>query len=115
MQGVVIEVMPDSRFLVTLDSGHKLITYSAGRCANTTSYLAGDKVSLELSPYDLSKGRITFRTSGRSAGSRNPRSIAAETVPPACSDYGCAGFAEFDLDLATGGLPVDDQRPPEVK
>ncbi|HMV00362.1 MAG TPA: translation initiation factor IF-1 [Rhodocyclaceae bacterium] len=62
MQGVVIEVMPDSRFLVTLDNGHKLIAYSAGKMRkHHIRILAGDKVSLELSPYDLSKGRITFR------------------------------------------------------
>jgi len=62
MGGVVEEVLPDSRFRVTLDNGHKLIAYSAGRMKkNHIRIIAGDKVSLELSPYDLSKGRITFR------------------------------------------------------
>lgn len=62
MNGVVLEVLPDSRYRVTLDNGHKLIAYSAGRMKkNHIRILAGDKVSLELSPYDLSKGRITFR------------------------------------------------------
>ena len=62
MQGVVDEVMPDSRYRVTLDNGHHLVAYSAGKMRkHHIRILAGDKVTLELSPYDLSKGRITFR------------------------------------------------------
>ena len=62
MNGVVNEVLPDSRFRVTLDNGHTLIAYSAGKMQkHHIRIVAGDKVSLELSPYDLSKGRITFR------------------------------------------------------
>lgn len=62
MNGVVEEVLPDSRFRVTLDNGHKLVAYTAGKMRkHHIRILAGDKVSLELSPYDLSKGRITFR------------------------------------------------------
>lgn len=62
MQGVVMDVLPDSRFRVTLDNGHMLVAYSGGKMRkNHIRVLAGDKVSLELSPYDLSKGRITFR------------------------------------------------------
>jgi translation initiation factor IF-1 len=62
MRGTVNEVLPDSRFRVTLENGHILIAYSAGKMRkNHIRILAGDNVSLELSPYDLSKGRITFR------------------------------------------------------
>jgi translation initiation factor IF-1 len=62
MRGKVDEVLPDSRFRVTLDNGHKLVAYTAGRMRrHSIRILAGDQVSLELSPYDLSKGRITFR------------------------------------------------------
>ncbi len=62
MSGVVSEVLPDSRYRVTLDNGHQLVAYSAGKMRkHHIRILAGDKVSLELSPYDLSKGRITFR------------------------------------------------------
>ncbi len=62
MNGVVMEVLPDSRYRVTLDNGHNLVAYSAGKMKkHHIRILAGDKVSLELSPYDLSKGRITFR------------------------------------------------------
>lgn len=62
MNGVVDEVLPDSRYRVTLENGHTLVAYSAGKMRkHHIRILAGDKVSLELSPYDLSKGRITFR------------------------------------------------------
>ena len=62
MEGLVDEILPDSRYRITLDNGHKLIAYTAGRMKkNHIRILAGDKVSLEVSPYDLSKGRITFR------------------------------------------------------
>jgi translation initiation factor IF-1 len=62
MNGVVAEVLPDSRYRVTLDNGHDLIAYSAGKMRkHHIRIIAGDKVSLEISPYDLSKGRITFR------------------------------------------------------
>lgn len=62
MSGVVNEVLPDSRYRVTLDNGHQLVAYAAGKMKkNHIRILAGDRVSLELSPYDLSKGRINFR------------------------------------------------------
>ncbi len=62
MDGVVDEVLPDSRFRVTLDNGHKLVAYTGGKMRkNHIRILAGDKISLEFSPYDFSKGRIMFR------------------------------------------------------
>lgn len=62
MEGVVDEMLPDSRFKVTLDNGHKLIAYTGGKMRkNHIRILAGDKITLEISPYDLSKGRIMFR------------------------------------------------------
>ena len=62
MNGIVAEVLPDLRFRVDCDNGHKLIAYTSGKMRkNHIRILAGDQVSLELSPYDLSKGRITFR------------------------------------------------------
>ena len=62
MEGLVDEILPDSRYRITLDNGHKLIAYTAGKMKkNHIRILAGDKVSLEISAYDLSKGRITFR------------------------------------------------------
>lgn len=62
MSGVVTEVLPDSRYRVTLENGHFVVAYTAGKMRkNHIRILAGDKVQLELSPYDLSKGRINFR------------------------------------------------------
>jgi translation initiation factor IF-1 len=62
MEGLVNEVLPDTRFRVTLDNGHLIIAYMAGKMRkHRIRILAGDKVSIELTPYDLSKGRITFR------------------------------------------------------
>ncbi len=62
MQGVVDEVLPDQRFRITLDNGHQLTAYSGGKMRkHNIRILQGDKVTLEMSPYDLGKGRITFR------------------------------------------------------
>jgi translation initiation factor IF-1 len=62
MNGVVSEVLPDSRFRVTLENGHVLIAYTAGKMRkHHIRILAGDKITLEMSPYDVTKGRITFR------------------------------------------------------
>ena len=62
MNGVVNEILPDSRYRVTLDNGHQLVAYTSGKMRkHHIRILAGDAVSLELSPYDLSKGRIAFR------------------------------------------------------
>lgn len=70
MQGKVDEVLPDSRFRVTLDNGHALIAYSGGKMRkHRIRVLAGDKVSLEMSPYDLDKGRLTFRHIEQRSGS----------------------------------------------
>ena len=77
MQGMVTEILPDSRFRVTLDNGHKLVAYTGGKMRkHHIRILAGDKVTLELSPYDLSKGRITFRhleRRGPAPAARPPR------------------------------------------
>jgi len=62
MNGVVTEVLPDSRYRVTLENDHKLIAYAGGKMKkNHIRILAGDNVTLELSPYDINNGRITFR------------------------------------------------------
>ena len=62
MAGVVQEVLPDSRFLVEMENGHSIVAYTAGKMRkHHIRILAGDRVSLEPSPYDLGKGRITFR------------------------------------------------------
>jgi translation initiation factor IF-1 len=61
-EGVVVEVLPDARCRVQLDNGHEVIAYTAGRMKkNRIRILAGDKVTVEMTPYDLTKGRINFR------------------------------------------------------
>ena len=62
MEGVVNEVLPDTRFMVGLSNGHDIIAYMCGKMRkHRIRILAGDRVSVELTPYDLTKGRITFR------------------------------------------------------
>ncbi|WP_027013866.1 translation initiation factor IF-1 [Comamonas composti] len=74
MQGRVEEVLPDARFRVTLENGHQLIAYSGGKMRKfRIRVLAGDKVTLEMSPYDLNKGRVTFRHIETRSGSTGPR------------------------------------------
>lgn len=72
IEGVVTEVLPDRNFRVLLDNGHTVLAYSAGKMSkHKIRVLVGDRVSVEVSPYDLSRGRITYRhkaTSGQ-AGS----------------------------------------------
>lgn len=62
MQGKVDEVLPDARYRVTLENGHQLVAYTGGKMRkHRIRILAGDRVTLEMSPYDLTKGRVTFR------------------------------------------------------
>jgi translation initiation factor IF-1 len=60
--GVVTELLPNATFRVTLDNGHMIIAHTSGNMRrNRIRVLCGDKVTVEMTPYDLSKGRITFR------------------------------------------------------
>jgi len=60
--GVIIEVLPDARFRVKLDNDHETLAYTAGRMKKARiRVLAGDRVTVEMTPYDLTKGRIIFR------------------------------------------------------
>lgn len=60
--GTVVEVLPDSRYRVKLDNGHETMAYVAGRVKkNRIRIIVGDRVMLEMTPYDLTKSRITFR------------------------------------------------------
>ena len=61
-EGVVDEVLPDARCRVKLDNGHEVIAYTSGRMKkNRIRILAGDRVTIEMTPYDLTKARITYR------------------------------------------------------
>ena len=78
MEGVVNEVLPQTRFRVTLDNGFEIIAYASGKMRkHRIRILAGDKVTLEMSPYDLTKGRINFRH----------KDVNAQTRPAAARRY----------------------------
>jgi translation initiation factor IF-1 len=62
VEGVITEVLPERRFRVRLDNGHEIIAYTAGKMLkNRIRSIAGDRVHVEISTYDLDKGRIVFR------------------------------------------------------
>ncbi len=62
VEGKVIEPLPNAMFRVELDNGHVVLAHISGKMRmNFIKILPGDKVTLELSPYDLSRGRITYR------------------------------------------------------
>ena len=62
MQGTVTEVLPDTNFRVKLENGHEVLAYISGRMRkNYIRILEGDRVTVELSPSDLRRGRITYR------------------------------------------------------
>ncbi|MBV5324416.1 translation initiation factor IF-1 [Dongia mobilis] len=60
--GTVTEMLPDLRYVVQLDNGHQTLAYTSGKMRkNRIRILEGDRVTVEMTPYDLTKGRITFR------------------------------------------------------
>lgn len=62
VEGTVVEALPNALFQVELDNGHKILAHISGKLRmNFIRILPGDKVTLELSPYDLTRGRITWR------------------------------------------------------
>lgn len=79
MQGKVHEVLPDMRYRVTLENGHEVVAYIGGKMRkHKIRIIAGDKVTLEMSPYDLDKGRVTFRHIEGRAPSANAGPRAAK-------------------------------------
>ena len=71
MEGYIEEILPDGRFAVTLDNQHRIIAYTAGKMRKfRIRSVVGDRVHVEMTPYDLSKGRIVFRerTPGQGGG-----------------------------------------------
>ncbi len=62
VQGTVVEPLPNAMFRVELENGHKILAHISGKMRmNYIKILPGDKVTVELSPYDLTRGRITYR------------------------------------------------------
>lgn len=69
MEGVVTDRLPDARFKVKLDAGHEVMAYTAGKMRKfRIRIMVGDRVTLEMTPYDLTKGRITFRAKEERTG-----------------------------------------------
>jgi translation initiation factor IF-1 len=63
VEGIVTEALPNAMFRVELSNGHKILAHISGKLRmNYIKILPGDKVTVEMSPYDLTKGRITWRT-----------------------------------------------------
>ena len=62
VEGIVVEPLPNAMFRVQLDNGHKVLAHISGKMRmHYIRILSGDRVKLELSPYDLTRGRITYR------------------------------------------------------
>ncbi len=71
-QGVVDEVLPNTVFRVTLENGHNVTAYASGKMRkHRIRILAGDHVTVEISPYDLNRGRINFRHKEQPKGAQN--------------------------------------------
>ena len=62
VEGLVVETMPNRLYRVQLSNGHKVLAYATGKAKETFAAKAGDKVKLQMSPYDLSEGRIIVET-----------------------------------------------------
>jgi translation initiation factor IF-1 len=61
-EGVILELLPDARFRVQLDNGHEALAYMSGKMKkHRIRVLVGDRITVEMTPYDLTKGRLTFR------------------------------------------------------
>lgn len=62
VEGTILEALPDAKFKVELSNGHQILAHISGKLRmNYIRILPGDKVTVEMSPYDLTKGRITWR------------------------------------------------------
>jgi translation initiation factor IF-1 len=69
VEGVVIEALPGTQFRVRLDNGHEVLAYLSGKMRKFyIRILLGDRVKVEMSPYDLTRGRITYRQKKTASG-----------------------------------------------
>jgi translation initiation factor IF-1 len=65
VEGTIVEPLPNAMFQVELDNGHKVLAHISGKMRmHYIKILPGDRVTVELSPYDLTRGRVTFRAKG---------------------------------------------------
>lgn len=74
LEGLIDEILPDGRFRVLLENDHRIIAYTAGKMRRfRIRSVVGDRVHVEMTPYDLEKGRIIFRERTPGAGPGSPR------------------------------------------
>jgi len=72
VEGTIVEALPGTQFRVELDNGHEVLAYLSGKMRRYyIRILLGDRVKLEMSPYDLTRGRITYRQ-------KKPRTVGVE-------------------------------------
>ncbi len=72
--GEIVELLPEGRFRVRLENEHEILAYTAGRMRkNRIRSIVGDRVTVEMTPYDLDRGRITFRHKTEGSGAPRPR------------------------------------------
>lgn len=72
VEGTVVEALPNASFRVELDNGHVVLAHLSGKMRKFyIRVLLGDRVNVELTPYDMNRGRITYRHKGSSGGHRN--------------------------------------------
>jgi translation initiation factor IF-1 len=75
-EGVVLEILPEARYRVKLENDHEILAYTAGRMRrHRIRTLVGDRVRVEMTPYDLTKGRVIFRH-------KDERAAAPSGAPP---------------------------------
>ena len=76
LEGAIVDILPDGQYKVEIEGGHQILGYTSGRMRrNNIRIVVGDTVTIETSPYDLNRGRITFRDAGTSA----PPPISAQS------------------------------------
>ena len=75
MEGTVMEALPNTQFIVELDNGHRVLAYLSGKMRKYyIRILLGDRVRVELTPYDLTRGRITYRYKKRMVSDEQKKS-----------------------------------------
>ncbi len=72
MEGIIVDTLPNTTFRVRLENGHTIIAHISGKMRkNYIRLLTGDRVTVEITPYDLTKGRITYRSIDRKSDDKN--------------------------------------------
>src|SRR3978361_516202 len=111
MEGVIIEMLPNAMFRVKLDNGHEMLAHTAGRMKKSRiRVLAGDRVTLEMTPYDLTKARINFRHKDERSGptgmhTRRPSRRGPRRRPPPRPNLASSARVRRPREAAPPGMP----------